>query len=194
MNFCWVVIFAELEVKDIEAKGDTNITLLCGLRFWQTWRRRWRRGLKLPKNVRCAPSATLEVQLAARKKNRKGKPSFGCHTAKDWQARNRSQSETQLCTQPAKFFWVYSSRESYEKKMLEVNATTGNSIVLTKKNIFMVLRWMSDRLRDTHDSFVAIGEKGLANEDANHLLKLINFIYKCHGKSYKYTIRMIVLF
>ena len=54
MNFCWVVIFAELEVKDIEAKGDTNITLLCGLRFWQTWRRRWRRGLKLPKNVRCA--------------------------------------------------------------------------------------------------------------------------------------------
>ena len=59
------------------------------------------------------------------------------------------------------------------KKMLEVNATTGNSIVLTKKNIFMVLRWMSDRLRDTHDSFVAIVEKGLANEDANHLTKYI---------------------
>ena len=78
-----------------------------------------------------------------------------------------------------------------KKKMLEVNATTGNSIVLTKKNIFMVLRWMSDRLRDTHDSFVAIGEKGLANEDANHLLKLTNFICKCHGKLYKYTIRIL---
>ena len=43
-----------------------------------------------------------------------------------------------------------------------------------KKNIFMVLRLVSDRLRDTHDSFVAIVEKGLANEDANHLPKYIS--------------------
>ena len=48
--------------EDIEAKGDTNITLHCGLRFWQTWRRRWRTVPKLPKKCALRARKTREIE------------------------------------------------------------------------------------------------------------------------------------
>ena len=123
--------------EDIEAKGDTNITLHCGLRFWQTWRRRWRTVPKLPKKCALRARKTREIEACtsaqgAQKKTGKGSPLSAVTLQKiDKHATEASQKLNYAHSQ-----WNFSEYtvqgEPWPKKMLEVNATTGNSIVLIK--------------------------------------------------------------
>ena len=84
----------------------------------------------------------LHLSAGRAKKNRKGKPSFGCHTAKDWQARNRSQSKTQLCTQPVKFFRVYSTGRAMTKKNAGSKCNDGKFYCPDKKHFLWNVKWV----------------------------------------------------
>ena len=133
--------------EDIEAKGDTNITLHCGLRFWQTWRRRWRTVPKLPKKCALRARKTREIEACTSaqgaQKKQEREALFRLSHCKRLTSTQPKPVKNSIMHTASEIFPSIQYRESHDqKKMLEVNATTGKSIVLIKSIFLWNVKWV----------------------------------------------------